>query len=128
MGGPHSRPQSIKVIIRKSRIYIRTPPIWPRCYEKMIIHKLVARHLRHMDDPKFYLMQAQDAVAWLEKKGVELSPTTHALDLGCGHGIFGAELLKRGCQVEFADEVNYLTPDIDNAVFKKVNVEEEDDL
>jgi SAM-dependent methyltransferase len=79
-----------------------------------------------MDDPIFYLMQAQDAIAWLEKKGVRLSPTTHALDLGCGHGIFGAELLKRGCHVDFVDEINYLTPDIDNAVFKQINVEQDD--
>jgi SAM-dependent methyltransferase len=92
----------------------------------MIIHRLTGRYLKHKDDPKFYLMQAQDAIAWLEKKGVRMDPTTHALDLACGHGIFGAELRRRGCQVVFADVMNYLTRDIDNAVFKQINVERDD--
>jgi 2-polyprenyl-3-methyl-5-hydroxy-6-metoxy-1,4-benzoquinol methylase len=92
----------------------------------MIIHKLIAHHLRHGDDPGFYLIQAHDAIAWLEKKKVLMSPTTRALDLGCGHGIFGAELLKKGCRVEFADEVNYLIPEIQNAVFKQIHIDRED--
>jgi hypothetical protein len=53
-------------------------------------------------------MQAQDSIAWLEKNKVVLTAATQALGSGCGHGTFGAELLKKGCQVEFADEHNYL--------------------
>ncbi len=72
----------------------------------MIIHKLIARHLRAGADPHFYLLQANDAIRWMEKRGVVLSDKTEALDLGCEHGIFGAELSKRGCQLTFADQQN----------------------
>ena len=65
-------------------------------------------------------------MAWLEKNKVTLNSTTSVLDLGCGHGIFGAELLKRGCQVEFADEVNCLIPEIQNAFFKQINIDHDD--
>ena len=74
----------------------------------MIIHKLIAHHLKHHDDAYFYLVQAQDAIRWIEESGVSLGAGTQALDLGCGHGVFGAELMKRGCQVTFADEVKSL--------------------
>jgi SAM-dependent methyltransferase len=92
----------------------------------MIIHKLIAHHLKHKDDPEFYLFQALDAVRWLERCGVALGPKTRALDLGCGHGVFGAQLAKRGCQVSFADETEYLLPEIANAPFRKLNIDRDD--
>jgi len=90
----------------------------------MIIHKLIAHHLRAKDDEAFYLLQARDAISWIESKAGKLGKT--ALDLGCGHGIFGAELIKRGCQVTFADEGNFLLPEIRSAPFIKINLDRDD--
>jgi 2-polyprenyl-3-methyl-5-hydroxy-6-metoxy-1,4-benzoquinol methylase len=87
----------------------------------MIIHKLIAHHLKKRDDPEFYFFQAQDAIAWIGRSGVPLGPQTKALDLGCGHGVFGAELRKRGCQVTFADEEKALLPQNADAPFLKIN-------
>jgi SAM-dependent methyltransferase len=92
----------------------------------MIIHKLIAHHLAHRDDPGFYALQAQDAIGWIERSGVPLGKMTKVLDLGAGHGIFGAELMKRGCQVVFADEANLLMPEIASAPFHKINLDRDD--
>jgi|SRR6266404_2589073 len=92
----------------------------------MIIHKLLAQCLKHGDDPAFYALQAKDAISWLERCGVELGRTTRALDLGCGHGVFGAELMKHGCQVAFADEENALLPEISGAPFHRINIDRDD--
>jgi SAM-dependent methyltransferase len=91
----------------------------------MIIHKLIARHLKHKDDPGFYLLQAQDAISWIQKSGAKLGPGVKALDLGCGHGIFGAELAKRGCDVLFSDEQNWLAPELKSAPFRTLDLEKE---
>jgi len=64
----------------------------------------MAQHFKKGDDPTFYSFQAEDAIRWIEQCGISLGPKTHALDLGCGHGVFGAALMKKGCQVTFADE------------------------
>jgi len=92
----------------------------------MILHRLVARHLKYKDDPVFYQMQAVDAIRWLEAKNVKLSTTTQILDLGCGHGVFGAELVKKGCQVTFSDEENTLLPEIKESPYLKFNIDVED--
>ena len=92
----------------------------------MIIHKLIAHHLKHHDDAYFYLVQAQDAIRWIEESGVSLGAGTQALDLGCGHGVFGAELMKRGCQVTFADEVKSLVPEAAGSPFRQINIDRED--
>lgn len=92
----------------------------------MILHKLLARFARHGDDALFYLMQAQDAIRWIERSGVAIGSNVRALDLGCGHGIFGAELLKRGCAVTFADEVSSLFPEIAHAPFREINLDRDD--
>ncbi|WP_040548994.1 class I SAM-dependent methyltransferase [Pedosphaera parvula] len=92
----------------------------------MILHKLVAHHLKHKDDAYFYLLQAQDAIRWLEQSGVALGKGTRVLDLGCGHGVFGSELVKKGCQVTFADEENYLLPELAGAPFRQINIDKED--
>jgi 2-polyprenyl-3-methyl-5-hydroxy-6-metoxy-1,4-benzoquinol methylase len=47
------------------------------------------------------------------------------LDLGCGHGVFGAELSKRGCQVTFADEEKGLLPEISEAPFIRINLDKD---
>jgi len=92
----------------------------------MILHKLLARFLRHRDDAFFYLLQAQDAIRWIEQSGVAIGSNVRALDLGCGHGVFGAELLKRGCAVTFADETSSLLPEIADAPFRKINLDQDD--
>ena len=92
----------------------------------MIIHKLITQYVKHKDDSSFYLDQALDAIRWIEKSGVPMSPQTRALDLGCGHGVFGAELAKRGCQVMFADEDNWLLPELKDSPFRRVNIDKDD--
>jgi SAM-dependent methyltransferase len=92
----------------------------------MILHKLVAHHVKHRDDADFYLLQALDAICWIERSGVALGKNTRALDLGCGHGVFGAELVKKGCQVSFADETNFLLPELASAPFRRVDIDQDD--
>lgn len=92
----------------------------------MIIHQLLLRGLKHGDDAVFYLMQAQDSIRWLERAGVALTPETEVLDLGCGHGVFGAEFRKRGCQVTFADQTNYLLPEVQAERFLPVDLDADD--
>lgn len=92
----------------------------------MIIHKLIAHHLKHKDDAYFYWLQADDALRWIEQGGVAIGPQTRALDLGCGHGVFGAQLAKRGCSVTFADERKLLLPEIADAPFRQINIDRDD--
>jgi len=92
----------------------------------MIIHKLIAHHLKHKDDAYFYRLQADDAVRWIEQSGVQLNSKTSILDLGCGHGVFGRQLTHRGCSVTFADERNLLLPEIANAPFRQINLDQDD--
>jgi 2-polyprenyl-3-methyl-5-hydroxy-6-metoxy-1,4-benzoquinol methylase len=92
----------------------------------MIIHKLIAHHLKHKDDAYFYQLQANDAVRWIEQSGVRLGTATRALDLGCGHGVFGSRLAQRGCQVTFADERNLLLPELAQAPFRQINLDRDD--
>jgi SAM-dependent methyltransferase len=92
----------------------------------VILHKLILHHLHHKDDPDFYDMQARDAIAWTERAGVVYDSKTTVLDLGCGHGIFGANLAKRGCIVTLADESNLLLPELASARFLQINLDRED--
>jgi SAM-dependent methyltransferase len=92
----------------------------------MIIHKLIAQCLRHGDDSRFYLDQARDAIRWIEQGGVTFGTDCRVLDLGCGHGIFGAELAKRGCQVTFADDTNLLSPEVAASRFLAINLDRDD--
>jgi SAM-dependent methyltransferase len=92
----------------------------------VLLPKLIAHHLRHGTDDAFYRLQAVDAIAWLRRQGVVLGPGTRALDLGCGTGIFGAELLGLGCAVTFADEKNWLSPALSGAPFQPLNIDRDD--
>ena len=92
----------------------------------MIIHRLLWRFLHHGDDAQFYSLQARDAIRWIERCGVTLGGGTRALDLGCGHGVFGSELMKKGCPVTFADEDNFLFPEISHASFRTINIDRDD--
>ncbi len=92
----------------------------------MILPQLIGRALRHGDDPEFYRMQAQDAVRWLESRGVRVGPGLSVLDLGCGHGVFGGMLRDRGCAVTFADEANFLLEKFRGEPFKAINLDRDD--
>jgi SAM-dependent methyltransferase len=100
--------------------------VYSKVYGDMVLHKLLAHYLKHRDDACFYLLQARDAIRWLEKSGVVLDKTVRVLDLGCGHGVFGGELVKQGCQVTFADEENYLLPELAGSPFLQINIDKDD--
>jgi SAM-dependent methyltransferase len=91
----------------------------------MILPALVRHHLKYKDDAEFYRMQAADAIEWLRRKQVPIGLETHALDLGCGHGVFGAELSQLGCKVTYSDESNYLLPNLHSAEFRRFNIDTE---
>jgi len=92
----------------------------------MILHKLIIRFLRHKDDLGFYRIQAQDTVRWLEQAGVMPCDDMTVLDLGCGHGMIGGELMNRGCRVSFADESSCLLPEYAGAGFQEFDIEKDD--
>lgn len=91
----------------------------------MIIHKLIRRYLKYRDDEGFYRLQAQDTLRWLKKSGIEPKGAT-VLDLGCGHGILGGELLKEGSRVTFTDKANNLLPEYDGVDFRTIDVDQDD--
>ena len=92
----------------------------------MILHKLIIRYLRYGDDYGFYGIQALDTIRWLKSEGIALGEPTTVLDLGCGHGIIGAELVRLGCRVTFADESNFLMPELADAEFKLIDVDNDE--
>jgi SAM-dependent methyltransferase len=89
----------------------------------MILPKLISHHLKHRDDPEFYRLQAEDAIQWLQRKGVRLDASVKAIDLGCGHGVFGDQLLRFGCEVTFSDEQNLLIDRLRHHPFKAFNID-----
>lgn len=97
-----------------------------RNLETVLIHKLFLRYFKHGDDADFFLLQAQDAVGWLERNGVSLGDDTSALDLGCGFGLFGRELAGRGCRVSYADVEMLLLPEIEPEAFYQVDISVDD--
>jgi SAM-dependent methyltransferase len=92
----------------------------------MVLPKLISHHLKFGDDPEFYRIQACDAINWLKEKRVPLGPSVSAIDLGCGHGVFGDELLHEGCAVTFSDEQNYLIDRLRHHPFKPFNIDAQD--
>ena len=89
----------------------------------MIIHRLIAHHLKHGDDAEFYQIQARDSIKWLKQQGVTLSSTTRVLDLGCGHGRFGESLASEGCQITYADQSKDLAPHLQTAPFVQIDLD-----
>jgi SAM-dependent methyltransferase len=89
----------------------------------MIIHKLILQHLRAKDDAGFYEMQADDAINWITSQNVSIDKSTQALDLGCGHGIFGQQLARKGAAVIYVDEENYLPESLSQASFRRFNLD-----
>ncbi|MCS1408336.1 MAG: putative methyltransferase [Verrucomicrobia subdivision 3 bacterium] len=89
----------------------------------MVIHRLIARHIKHGDDPEFYRLQATDAIDWLLAQRIPIGQETTVLDLGCGHGIFGLELSRHHCPVSFADQTNHLLPELRSKPFFTINLD-----
>ncbi|HRI13153.1 MAG TPA: class I SAM-dependent methyltransferase [Verrucomicrobiota bacterium] len=92
----------------------------------MILPQLLWRFLRHRDDAEFYRLQAVDAIRWLRARGISFGPSIAALDLGCGHGMFGHELAALGCRVTFADEDNFLMPELQSSSFHRINLDHDE--
>ena len=92
----------------------------------MVLPKLISHHLKHGDDAEFYRLQARDAINWLKKQSIPLNSSVSAVDLGCGHGVFGEELLQEGCSVTFSDEQNLLIEPLRHHPFKQFNIDSED--
>lgn len=92
----------------------------------MIIHRLVWQHVTGRHDEGFYRHQAREAIAWMAAKGVVVGPGVKVLDLGCGHGVFGLELVRSGCGVTFADKVNWLLPELAQHDFVETDVVRDD--
>lgn len=92
----------------------------------MLIHKLIGGVLKNRGCyVDFFLVQALDAIKWIQKSGVVLNANTTVLDLGCGFGHFGGELAKLGCQVTLADDDSFVLPEYNRLPFKKINVDHE---
>ena len=92
----------------------------------MILPQLLWRFARHRDDAEFYRLQAVDAIRWLRQRGVPFNSGFTALDLGAGHGVFGRELQQLGAHVTYADEQNFLMPELLGAPFRPVNLDQDD--
>lgn len=92
----------------------------------MIIHRLIRHHRRQGADREFYRLQACDAIRWIETHGARLGDGADVLDLGCGQGIFGEELLARGCRVVFADSGEGLPAALSGAVYQRIDLDRED--
>jgi len=92
----------------------------------MIIHQLIGHYLKKQDDTAFYFIQAEDAVRWIESCGVALGPKSRVLDIGCGHGVFGEQFRKRGCEVVFSDVENLLAPHLAGSPFRAFDIDRED--
>ena len=93
----------------------------------MIIHRLIAGFLQHRGgSPEFYLLQARDAIRWIQLTGVVLDAKTTVLDLGCGFGDFGGELARLGCQVTLADDDSFVLPQYSGIPFRRVNIDRDD--
>ncbi len=89
----------------------------------MILPQLLRHFLRHRDDEVFYQMQAEDAIRWLTANRVIAAPGRTALDLGCGHGVFGMALARQGWTVTFADAENLLRPNARTMPFRTIDLD-----
>lgn len=92
----------------------------------VIIHHLIRHHLRHGSDREFYRLQALEAIRWLEGKGVRPRTGLTVLDLGCGDGTFGVELVRLGAAVTFADENDWLPGEVPRSQFRAINLDRDD--
>ena len=70
----------------------------------MIIHQLIRLHLNYEKNAHaFFELQANDAIEWLERGGVDFAKDRTMLDLGCGYGYFGRACAARGMEVTYGD-------------------------
>jgi SAM-dependent methyltransferase len=91
----------------------------------MIIHKLVASHLRRSDSAEFYWLQAINACEWIARNG-GIKPGMRVLDLGAGSGMLGSRFERMGCSVTYADETNHLDECLDHSRFVQFKIGRDD--
>ncbi len=89
----------------------------------MILPKLIRQHLKSGDDEIFYQMQATDAMYWIRRWACDEFQSKQILDLGCGHGIFGSELLKAGAEVDFSDTEDFRDQDLQKYPFTPLDLD-----
>jgi SAM-dependent methyltransferase len=82
----------------------------------MLLTRLI-RTKRSDDASNFYGMQAEESLRWLKGQGITSATHRTALDLGCGNGFFGAQLVAEGYATTFSDEKEY----IDASVPRPIN-------
>ena len=89
----------------------------------MIIHKLIRLHFNYEKNAHaFFELQARDAIAWLQRGGLEIGPETRMLDLGCGHGYFGRTCKELGAQVTFGDLEDLRLEELKKEPFQQIDL------
>lgn len=91
----------------------------------MILPQLIRQHLKNGDDEHFYHLQASDAMHWIQSFSKAEFAGSRILDLGCGHGIFGAELLKEGAEVCFSDTQDFRAEHLRNHEFLALDLDQD---
>ena len=89
----------------------------------MIIHQLIRLHLNYEKNAHaFFELQANDAIKWLERGGVEFAKDRTMLDLGCGYGYFGRACAERGMEVTYGDLEDLREESLKDQPFRQVDL------
>ena len=89
----------------------------------MIIHQLIRLHLNYEKNAHaFFELQANDAIKWLERGGVNFSEDRTMLDLGCGYGYFGRACAARGMEVTYGDLEDLREESLKDQPFRQVDL------
>ena len=90
---------------------------------RMIIHKLSRLHFNYEKNAHaFFELQARDAIAWLQRGGLEIGPETRMLDLGCGYGYLGRTCSELGAQVTYGDLEDLRLDELKEAPFQQIDL------
>jgi SAM-dependent methyltransferase len=92
----------------------------------MILFQLIRRHLKHGDDEVFYRLQATDAMHWIQRHAGSGFADQQILDLGCGHGVFGEELIQTGADVTFADAADLRAQRLKASKFLQIDLDQQE--
>ena len=90
---------------------------------RMIIHKLIRLHFNYEKNAHaFFELQARDAIAWLQRGGLEIGSETRMLDLGCGYGYLGRTCSELGAQVTYGDLEDLRLDELKEAPFQQIDL------